>query len=100
MRGVTSESLIEWDWTNAAPQIEWADKVMRGPMVSASYGRYFGAKEDEGGSADREKDVPFNQKAGWPKAEPSELKPFSSRLSDGFPVDPFTVPAPVAFGSL
>ncbi len=99
-RGVASTYLTEWDRTNLAPRIGFAYEVMPGTVLRAGYGIFYGAEENEGGNPNRGENVPFNQETRFEKARPSDANPFISRFSDGFPVDAFTLPAPISFRSL
>ena len=99
-RGIASTYLTEWDRTNLAPRIGFAYEAMPGTVIRAGYGIFYGAEENEGGNPNRGENVPFNQETRFPKARPSDANPFVARFSDGFPVDAFTLPAPISFRSL
>ncbi len=99
-RGVASLYLTEWDKTNLAPRIGMAYEVLPGTVIRAGYGIFYGAEENEGGNPNRGENVPFNQETRFEKNRPSDRNPFVNKFSDGFPVNAFTLPAPISFRSL
>ncbi len=99
-RGVASTYLTEWDTTNFAPRIGFAYEVMEGTVVRAGYGIFYGAEENEGGNPNRGENVPFNQETRFTGARPTDLNPFIKTFSDGFPVNSFSLPAPISFRSV
>ena len=99
-RGVASTYLTEWDRTNLAPRIGFAYEMTPGTVVRAGYGIFYGAEENEGGNPNRGENVPFNQETRFVKDVESDKNPFINKFSDGFPVDAFTLPAPISFRSV
>ena len=99
-RGIASTYLTEWDRTNLAPRVGFAFEAMPGTVIRAGYGIFYGAEENEGGNPNRGENVPFNQETRFEKNRPSDQNPFVRNFSDGFPVDAFTLPAPISFRSL
>ncbi len=99
-RGVASTYLTEWDRTNLAPRIGFAYEVMPGTVIRAGYGIFYGAEENEGGNPNRGENVPFNQETRFLKVRESDRNPYVNRFSDGFPVNAFTLPAPISFRSV
>ncbi len=99
-RGEASLYLTEWDRTNIAPRIGVAYEAMPGTVIRAGFGIFYGAEENEGGNPNRGENVPFNQETRFEKDRPSDRNPFVNKFSDGFPVDAFTLPAPISFRSL
>ncbi|MEX2304261.1 MAG: TonB-dependent receptor [Bryobacterales bacterium] len=99
-RGVASQYLIDWDKTNLAPRIGMAYELMSGTVIRAGYGMFYGAEENEGGNPNRGENLPFNQETQFNQANSFALNPFIDRFSDGFPVNSFTLPAPINFRSL
>lgn len=99
-RGIASTYLTEWDRTNLAPRIGVAYEVMPGTVIRAGYGIFYGAEENEGGNPNRGENVPFNQETRFVKDRGSDRNPFIQKFSDGFPVNAFTLPAPISFRSV
>ncbi len=99
-RGIASTYLTEWDRSNLAPRIGFAFEAMPGTVIRAGYGIFYGAEENEGGNPNRGENVPFNQETRFEKNRGSDRNPFVSKFSDGFPVNAFTLPAPISFRSL
>ena len=99
-RGIASTYLTEWDRSNLAPRIGLAYEAMPGMVIRAGYGIFYGAEENEGGNPNRGENVPFNQETRFVKDRPSDRNPFIRKFSDGFPVDAFTLPAPISFRSV
>jgi Carboxypeptidase regulatory-like domain/TonB dependent receptor-like, beta-barrel len=99
-RGTASQYLIKWDKTNFAPRIGAAYEIMPGTVLRVGYGMFYGAEENEGGNPNRGENLPFNQETQFNQDNSFALNPFINRFSDGFPVDSFTLPAPINFRSL
>jgi hypothetical protein len=99
-RGVASQYLIDWDKTNLAPRFGIAYELMPGTVIRTGYGMFYGAEENEGGNPNRGENLPFNQETQFNPDNSFAFNPFIDRFSDGFPVDSFTLPAPINFRSL
>ena len=99
-RGVASTYLTEWDRTNFAPRIGFAYEMLPGTVLRAGYGIFYGAEENEGGNPNRGENVPFNQETRFVKNVESDKNPYINKFSDGFPVNAFTLPAPISFRSV
>ena len=102
-RGNVDYRLISWDKTNVAPRVGFAYEFMPQTVLRAGYGIFYGAEENEGGSPNRGEGPPFNQIVDFnidgpfgnfnlPQEGGSPL----NRLSDGFPSNPFILPAPIS----
>ena len=65
-----------------------------------AYGIFYGAEENEGGNPNRGENIPFNQETRFTADRPSQRNPFIGTFSDGFPVNSFTLPAPISFRSV
>ncbi len=99
-RGTASQYLIKWDKTNFAPRIGAAYEIRTGTVIRAGYGMFYGAEENEGGNPNRGENLPFNQETQFNQDNSFSLNPFIDRFSDGFPVNSFTLPAPINFRSV
>ncbi len=96
-RGIASKYLHGWDKTNVAPRFGLAYEIATGTVLRAAYGLFYGAEENEGGNPNRGENVPFNQEVRFQADSSTDLNPFIDTFSDGFPVDSFTLPAPISF---
>ena len=96
-RGVASKYLHGWDKTDIAPRFGLAYEVKPGTVIRAAYGIFYGAEENEGGSPNRGENVPFNQQTVFDAASSTDPNPFINTFSDGFPLDTFSLPAPISF---
>jgi hypothetical protein len=99
-RGVASTYLIGFDKTNIAPRLGFAYEAKPGTVVRAGYGIFYGAEENEGGNPNRGENVPFNQQTNFNAIRPSARNPFIGTMADGFPVNSFSLPAPITFRSV
>ncbi len=99
-RGIASTYLIGFDKTNIAPRIGFAYEMKPGTVVRAGYGIFYGAEENEGGNPNRGENIPFNQETQFNADRPSQRNPFIGTMADGFPVNSFTLPAPISFRSV
>jgi hypothetical protein len=96
-RGVASKYLHGWDKTNIGPRIGLAYEVKTGTVIRAAYGIFYGAEENEGGSPNRGENVPFNQQTRFDSDVSTDRNPFINTFSDGFPLNTFSLPAPISF---
>ena len=96
-RGIASKYLHGWDKTNIAPRIGLAYEARPGMVIRVAYGIFYGAEENEGGSPNRGENVPFNQQTKFDAASATDINPFIDTFSDGFPLNTFSLPAPISF---
>lgn len=96
-RGVADKYLHDWDKTNFAPRLGFAYEIMEGTVLRGAYGVFYGAEENEGGNPNRGENIPFNQEVRFDAAASTDPNPFLGGFSDGFPVNAFTLPAPISF---
>jgi hypothetical protein len=96
-RGVADKHLIDWDKTNIGPRIGLSWEPMATFVVRAGYGMFYGGEENQGGDPNRGENAPFNQESQLFLPSAFELNPYVERFSEGFPVDVFTLPAPIRF---
>ncbi len=99
-RGIASTYLIGFDKTNIAPRLGFAYEAKPGMVVRAGYGVFYGAEENEGGNPNRGENVPFNQQTNFANVRPSARNTFIGTMADGFPVNSFSLPAPITFRSV
>ena len=69
-------------------------------VLRAGYGIFYGGEENQGGNPNRGESVPFNQDTRLPSDTNLDQNPFIDTFSDGFPVDVFSLPAPISFRSV
>lgn len=96
-RGVASKYLHGWDRTNIAPRIGLAYQVRPGTVIRTAWGIFYGAEENEGGSPNRGENIPFNQQTRFDMAVATDRNAFINTFSDGFPLNTFSLPAPIGF---
>jgi hypothetical protein len=99
-RGIASPYLIGFDKTNIAPRLGFAYEFTPGTVLRAGYGIFYGAEENEGGNPNRGENVPFNQETRFEADRASQRNPYIGTMADGFPVDSFTLPAPISWRSV
>lgn len=105
-RGIASKYLIPWDKTNLAPRIGFSYNVLDKTVIRAGYGIFYGGEENQGGNPNRGENVPFNQTTNLDRpagVTPFDANPFFERdkgVSGGFPINVFSLPAPVDFRSV
>jgi hypothetical protein len=98
-RGQVDKYLIPWDKTDFSPRFGFAYQLRTRLVVRGGYGIFYGGEENQGGYPNRGEAVPFNETVIL--NGPTFFKnPYFNRLSDGFPVDVFDLPAPVQFRGL
>lgn len=96
-RGVASKYIHDWDMTNVAPRFGLAYEIATGTVLRMAYGMFYGAEENEGGNPNRGENVPFNQEVRFTADSSTDINPFIDTFSDGFPIDSFSLPAPISF---
>lgn len=96
-RGVASKFIHSWDKTNFAPRLGFAYELSPGTVVRGAYGIFYGAEENEGGNPNRGENVPFNQEVRFQADSDVDLNPFINTFADGFPLNAFSLPAPISF---
>ena len=105
-RGEVGQYLIPWDKTSIAPRIGFAYQAMSNMVIRAGYGIFYGGEENQGGNPNRGESVPFNQTTTLlrpPNVTAFEANPFfnaNAGVSAGFPVNIFSLNAPVNFRSV
>jgi len=100
-RGQVSNTLIPWHKTDFGPRIGLAYSIMPTTVFRIGYGIFYGGEENQGGNPNRGESVPFNETVnlGTPAGTGVfDTNPyFSGGLKAGFPVNVFTLPAPISF---
>ena len=96
-RGLVDKYIIEWDKNNFSPRIGIAWSAMKKTVVRVGYGIFYGGEENEGGDPNRGESLPFNQEAQLIPQNNFQPNPFIRTFADGFPLDTFSLPAPIRF---
>jgi hypothetical protein len=100
-RGEVDKYLIPWDKTNFAPRIGLAYSCRDSTVFRLGYGIFYGGEENQGGNPNRGESVPFNESPNLNRPAgvgAFETNPFfTGGVSGGYPVNVFSLPAPVAF---
>lgn len=101
-RGEVSSYLIPWDKTSIAPRIGFAYAMNPKTAIRAGYGIFYGGEENQGGNPNRGEGVPFNQTTALDRIGigPYEQNKFFNGVQNGFPVNVFSLNAPVSFRSV
>ncbi len=101
-RGEVSSYLIPWDKTSIAPRIGFAYSLGFKTVVRAGYGIFYGGEENQGGNPNRGEGVPFNQTTVLDRIGigPYQQNPFFNGVQNGFPVNVFSLNAPISFRSV
>jgi hypothetical protein len=89
--------MTEWDKTDFSPRIGIAWEALNRTVIRAGYGIFYGGEENQGGDPNRGESLPFNQESRLEPQTDFVENPFFKTLSDGFPLDSFTLPAPIRF---
>jgi hypothetical protein len=99
-RGEVGQYLIPWDKTSWGPRIGFAYTLTPKTVVRAGYGIFYGGEENQGGNPNRGEAAPFNitvnlaRRAGVGEFDQND---FFRGVTNGFPSNVFTLPAPVDF---
>ncbi len=108
-RGEVPSTLIPWDKYNIGPRLGLAYQITDKTVIRAGFGIFYGGEENQGGSPNRGEGVPFNESVqlsrssgvssfiGVSQPECPGCNYFSGGLTGGYPVNVFTLPAPVSF---
>jgi outer membrane receptor protein involved in Fe transport len=101
-RGLKDSKLIPTNYNNFGPRIGFAYQLTDDMVIRAGYGLFFGGEENEGGNPNRGEGLPFNQEVRLHTEQMTNLdaNPFIDTFSDGFPLDTFSLPAPITFRSV
>jgi len=101
-RGVKESTLIATNYNNFGPRIGIAYQIDPRMVIRVGYGLFFGGEENEGGNPNRGEGLPFNQEVRIHTNEMTNFdeNPFIDGLSDGFPTNVFSLPAPITFRSV
>jgi hypothetical protein len=99
-RGQVSKYLIPWDKTDFGPRIGLAYNWREKTVVRLGYGIFYGGEENQGGNPNRGESVPFNESVNLNRTGIGIFDPnpfFNGGVSGGYPLNVFTLPAPIAF---
>ena len=103
-RGEVNSKLIATDYTNIGPRLGLAYSYNTKTVVRAGYGIFYGGEENQGGFPNRGEAVPFNATVQLNRANnflPNQFFTTQERqVSAGFPINVFSLPAPVSFRSV
>jgi hypothetical protein len=94
-RGAVSNYLIPWDKYDFGPRIGIAYKLAQKTVLRVAYGTFFSPEQNQGGSPNRGKSLPFHNLAVL--QAPASYPPWSidplmtGTISQGFPTNPFDV---------
>jgi hypothetical protein len=102
-RGEVSKYLIPWDKTSVAPRFGLAYQLQSKTVVRLGYGIFYSSENNQGGSPNRGKSVPFNTFTilSMPRDRTDfDFNPYFGRLADGFPLNVFDVASPVRWQSV
>jgi len=108
-RGQVPSTLIPWDKWDFGPRIGIAYQVTPKTVLRVGFGMFYGGEENQGGSPNRGEGVPFNETVqlarpsgvssfiGVSQPECTGCNFFPQGLTGGYPLNVFTLPAPVSF---
>jgi hypothetical protein len=108
-RGQVPSTLIPWDKYDFGPRIGIAYQIMPKTVLRVGFGMFFGGEENQGGSPNRGEGVPFNETVqlartngissfiGVSQPQCTGCNYFTGGLTGGYPLNVFTLPAPVSF---
>ncbi|HXB73910.1 MAG TPA: TonB-dependent receptor [Candidatus Acidoferrales bacterium] len=108
-RGQVPSTLVPWDKYDFGPRLGIAYQVMPKTVIRVGFGMFFGGEENQGGSPNRGEGVPFNETVnlvrsnglssfiGVSQSQCTGCNYFPSGLTGGYPLNVFTLPAPVSF---
>jgi hypothetical protein len=109
LRGTVPSTLIPWDKFDFGPRFGLAYQVMPKTVIRVGYGMFYGGEENQGGSPNRGEGVPFNETVSLNRvgsvsnfvgvSDPActGCNFFPGGLTGGFPLNVFTLPAPLSF---
>jgi len=109
VRGTVPSTLIPWDKFDLGPRIGIAYQVMPKTVIRAGFGIFYGGEENQGGSPNRGEGVPFNETVNLVRGSTTSgflgvsdpncvgCNYFPGGLTSGFPLNVFSLPAPVSF---
>jgi hypothetical protein len=118
VRGAVPSTLIPWDKWDIGPRLGLAYQVANKTVIRLGYGIFYGGEENQGGSPNRGEGVPFNETVNLNRIgvltsninsfigvsdshcnDPAlgSCNYFPGGFSGGYPLDVFTLPAPVSF---
>ena len=108
-RGQVPSTLIPWDKFDFGPRLGIAYQVMDKTVIRIGFGMFYGGEENQGGSPNRGEGVPFNETVNLVRAngvssfvgvsqpQCTGCNYFPNGLVSGYPLNVFTLPAPVSF---
>jgi hypothetical protein len=104
-RGQVPSTLIPWDKTNFGPRIGLAYNWRQKTVIRLGFGMFYGGEENQGGNPNRGESVPFNESPNLDRQgsltifDPNPVFSGGVRngVSGGYPVNVFSLNAPVAF---
>jgi len=108
-RGQVPSTLVPWDKFDFGPRLGIAYQIMPKTVIRVGFGMFFGGEENQGGSPNRGEGVPFNETVnlqrtngvssfiGVSQSQCTGCAYFPNGLTGGFPLNVFTLPAPVSF---
>ena len=108
-RGQVASTLIPWDKFDFGPRLGVAYQVMDKTVIRVGFGMFYGGEENQGGSPNRGEGVPFNETVNLTRAngvssfigvaqqQCTGCNYFPNGLTGGYPLNVFTLPAPVSF---
>ncbi len=108
-RGEVPSTLVPWDKWDFGPRIGLAYQLTSKTVLRAGFGIFYGGEENQGGSPNRGEGVPFNETVNLTRSNGvssfvgvsdkncTGCNYFPSGLTGGYPLNVFTLPAPVSF---
>jgi hypothetical protein len=106
-RGEVGSKLIGTDFTNFAPRIGISYNVANKTVLRGGYGIFYGGEENQGGNPNRGEGAPFNFTVQTNRQDNFLPNDFFAQngngdrgVSRGFPINVFTLPAPIQFRSV
>ncbi len=113
-RGTVGSALIPWDKLDFGPRIGIAYHVFSKTVIRVAYGIFYGGEENQGGSPNRGESVPFNETVNLIRGtgvstfigisdplcvgtDGTNCNYMPRGLTSGYPLNVFTLPAPVSF---
>ncbi len=108
-RGEVPSTLVPWDKWDFGPRLGIAYQIMPKTVLRIGFGIFYGGEENQGGSPNRGEGVPFNETVnltrsngvssfvGVSQKECTGCNYFPNGLTGGYPINVFSLPAPVSF---